>query len=1107
MADGLEFANSYEAQSTAGNIDIDARVDDKYQSYMDSDNEDFFDGERVDGKDRSDIIKDIRFNVLRRMMQENDASLVSAGKKKDDHDKFTGNLVKDIKSYQKTVLSRNEEANEISQLHGQLASARSPFASMSINLGIKRKNLWLSHLDSKKDKQRAEIIANTDNWKNSLNSYRENVFKKHYSNYDRLALVWYEITREFERQPAAPAGAAGPVGAPPAGSVPAGAGVPPAGAVPAAAVAPAVDRREIPSQAEKKIAEYSAVYNLTFLNALLDHIEAAANIDPGVIALQARKTTDANSANTYDPATNMKYHKKILMEGESDGSGRGTRFKLDRTLHGKMSKRQYSAAAMAVPALVDAVAPMPEAFYRPVAAEQMHLAADEKDINGRYLYSEKNAAIVNATVKRTGQRVHGFFLNGEYVTDEQVSMNEQVADKSGMTYFDSPNFNKQADAEKLRAAIRKSAFFQHVNARTIQYYTSYNLTEDYTEDYQLGGNVPVLDANNYTNTLIQMTIDERPKSLCQYIMTNVANFDPASDVVSRHLQNAYPESFTETEIYLLAQNDPALWDIAHRMVALDKNTAARTRFLMKRYIPEHGELMRTSLLKELIIKSKFKNLIDKNDLQGIGDISQRRAYMEELDNRRGGAGFWLWKNFASGNLRRKLTSFGSSVASGAFSIEKGRKLQDFERQRKAVDDDKDTSQDKKDELKKGINDEEKAFKKKNAKVSGEVSLWTSYANTCTAFSRLAPYGSAAIALGVKFGAHDTAGADIMNSTSSAITLVSDIWKMVDFAIKVHKNRVKTAAAKAQELADLDHTASKNVISCIDSAINCLSDCFSIFSNHVVGEGAEHGALQAVNEVWDKVNGVVKKVLDICHRVLAIIKSSLDIDAARKRIGRIDDTQSDIRSAISAARANDHSDPNKAALGQSAKENSQAMYFMSLTKAESRKSIFTSSMDIVTSSLQIAKDISGLVKTPGALIAKGVFTIAPKISEFISWSVGKLYYDRDNFSNNIATMLGDKKYADTAYFDEVLKRETGIVNKHYLVDIARIFTSIDTHALIQNPRANTGDQALATSVVKTLYGNTDDYNVVKKIKLSDMLRYSGFDKGSDWRGVLKNSLMA
>jgi hypothetical protein len=144
----------------------------------------------------------------------------------------------------------------------------------------------------------------------------------------------------------------------------------------------------------------------------------------------------------------------------------------------------------------------------------------------------------------------------------------------------------------------------------------------------------------------------------------------------------------------------------------------------------------------------------------------------------------------------------------------------------------------------------------------------------------------------------------------------------------------------------------------------------------------------------------------------------------------------------------------------------------------------------------------------SLIATAGLNLAAKTTQFIGWVVGKLKYDRSNFNDNIAAMLGDKEYAKYPYFDRVLKRETGIVSSSYLVDLARIFTSIDTHVLLNKdtPDKSSGEMELAKKVAGTLYGNVTDDNI-RHIDFRKLLAYSGFDGDSDWRSVLRNSIGA
>ena len=92
MAPPMKFASSYQAQSEKRGVNIDATLDRSLRSYMDS-GEALFANEKVAGRKRKDIITDVRKNILKRMKQENAASVASANKQKAAHQSETAKLV------------------------------------------------------------------------------------------------------------------------------------------------------------------------------------------------------------------------------------------------------------------------------------------------------------------------------------------------------------------------------------------------------------------------------------------------------------------------------------------------------------------------------------------------------------------------------------------------------------------------------------------------------------------------------------------------------------------------------------------------------------------------------------------------------------------------------------------------------------------------------------------------------------------------------------------------------------------------------------------------------------------------------------------------------
>jgi hypothetical protein len=155
-----------------------------------------------------------------------------------------------------------------------------------------------------------------------------------------------------------------------------------------------------------------------------------------------------------------------------------------------------------------------------------------------------------------------------------------------------------------------------------------------------------------------------------------------------------------------------------------------------------------------------------------------------------------------------------------------------------------------------------------------------------------------------------------------------------------------------------------------------------------------------------------------------------------------------------------------------------------------------------------------------------FRLGGKVTSFIGWCVGK-GYDEHNFNKNIEEILGSKYWADRddenitrkdERFNTVLKRETGIQNMHYLMDLSRIFMAIDTHYMVHNPRGD-GETALAINLMRPYISmaengaNNDMYEdaatrqtnagKLRNISLSSLM--SAVGGPGNWRAVLRKSL--
>ena len=109
---------------------------------------------------------------------------------------------------------------------------------------------------------------------------------------------------------------------------------------------------------------------------------------------------------------------------------------------------------------------------------------------------------------------------------------------------------------------------------------------------------------------------------------------------------------------------------------------------------------------------------------------------------------------------------------------------------------------------------------------------------------------------------------------------------------------------------------------------------------------------------------------------------------------------------------------------------------------------------------------------------------------------------------VGEALGNSKYYDSKRLSPVLLEETGIQSKHYIADLSRIFSSIDTHKMINNPDMSDANFKLSKKIVGNFYSNLSNDKATamtqfKKVKFNDLLKESGFD--GNWRVMLKNSI--
>ena len=1113
------FTTSYESQSNAD--DINAKVDDSLRSYMDS-GDDIFDDEDVDGNglSRREVIANVRINILKRMAEENRGSRTEAEDMKRAHDTYSTDIAGDLNVMQGFIQDKQTAERELAAIIDEEERDTSgSFGRFFKFRGIKKKNKrsTIRSLEAKKNARIAKIREKAGKWSAIRSNYAKDKVRKRYKAYDGLAKSWYELTHERAIS-----------------NLPEDASE--------EDKRNAMGERAIPEEYGKNIIEYTGIYAM---DALDTQIEVAEQFpDLPLTAANLPKVPYKESNNALDGDYLMKSHKKILLLSESDQeTGIRVRYKFDYNFLGNQAKKQFVAADSEETALSEGPALQePQRVY----AEDAGLESDRRDINGRFLFSEKNAEILHANLRRNGKTVYGFYMNGEFITNddegeavEGEQEERRVAGKQDMKFFGRRNWDKQEKAEKLRIAIRTSPFFQHVNARTIQYYSGYDMGTDYGEAVEKSLTERWEEAGNEEHPLTKegvvaslkrdpagyLNLPEylRPAALAAYLISAASQergegeapfsyTDPNADPVLKLATRNDKKSLQMTCLALLVnEENPGLWRLARSIIVKNAWIVDMRTKVKLNYLPENGQMMRMGLLEELANhQGVFSEVnLEEGDILNFIDSPSRAVYLEELKYRRG-AGNWIKRNILNGMLIKEAFGAANTGLKAGFNI------------KDAVGFSKDRNY--------SVSDETKDRRQ-------EHDFWLSFGETMASSSLIVGIlGSAGVAVGWKFGGDAAAardygfqGVDIMEAIGTIAGIVKDI---TGFCKYVYKKLFKKAPETADEimeaererretLEDLDGGKIKAVLGFIEKILNLANIGRDLASYHVSPDSSGPGVIQ--NKKWGDLlayKGPLDYILTTGQNILAIFKDIVDIVVSTKRIGRIDRADAAIETAISAL---DNPQPNQGdanavqpenevteeqrQLGQAALDNSQAQYFMSLTKAQSRKQRSQAGWDIGNKVLSIARDTANqFVPTVDPFTAglKAVLTVAPMVTSFLSWIVGKVKYDKSVFKDNIASMLGDKSYAKTSYFDKVLQRETGIISSDYLVDIARIFMSIDTHALAHKPDKSAGELALAKAVVGTMYGNVND-DSVKTVKLENLLKYSGFSEDSDWRAVLRNSL--
>lgn len=886
------------------------------------------------------------------------------------------------------------------------------------------------------------IISKAAQWNEKRKGYYSSTFMKHYNNYDNLATTYYILCRGNEA--------------------------------------------ELNNIGEKKIKEF--VDNISvdenIIKALINERAAANN--PRIQderVRQALKTARLKKeADGGNPAVEMnnveeeqgydyKYHKKITVKGRGEG-GSLKRFKVN-TANNALSKytasRQYKNDKVSSHDKLSSdedKEDLVEAAGGGAEVDKINAVADDKAANNAHLYSAETA---KSYMSKSGNS--GYYINGQFISTTANDENAEAKDK---------DIKKK---EELRAAIRNSDFFAHVNSRTIQQYMTYD-----------EGNMELYKGEMDT---ARGGADNALKTALIYLHDSFAAPGAAgtAQINNDSITALNAEEKVKVTKYLLALgNNTNAWDFAKSMVEnyIKGDALLRLKFLGNL----KGEMLRMTLWDELNEKRK----------DGKGDVSSVRK--DEYANMKGGS-FLFSANkmkslFYSGDLFKHintLTGLGSAATDLGFSISKT-----------AYGKDDATSL---------------RMEKVNnwAKFGSDVSSLLNDTGGFTSTAGMGVVGATAILTGVSAKTRDKDYADIVAGKGSALSSgakIKGLYQIYKDVIKFREMRKKRADLNAK-LGNPNELQGKFT----DKSVNGFGDqtaaVLKIFETMLtlISGIAEEVRLYKTQDKYkhdtEEITGLIKDFVSLIRTGIEFYRSGVKIDLDKSRIKSMDNAASSIRA-----------DNN---LNEEFKKNKQAQFMLSLTKSNAQRNIHKARSDRASNFFNAVSTASGMVETIGmsndanilssfakkigisktltnwsGIIKRGASAVS-KVTGVVKQIIDKRV--RGNIQRDVVKdALGDKKYWEMSSFSEILNEETGIKSKHYLADLSKIFSAIDTHAMVRKPDIDGNELKMAKKLMSTYYNDIDgdDATVkakLKKVKLDDMLKEVGFE--GKWRVMLKNSI--
>ena len=262
---------------------------------------------------------------------------------------------------------------------------------------------------------------------------------------------------------------------------------------------------------------------------------------------------------------------------------------------------------------------------------------------------------------------------------------------------------------------------------------------------------------------------------------------------------------------------------------------------------------------------------------------------------------------------------------------------------------------------------------------------------------------------------------------------------------------------------------------------------------------------ADNAVTDVVKGICVVVRDSIFTIKDIV-SIIAAGIEKTRITKADERMKTLMDSVKGNILNPTAeDVNE---GRSLMNNSQATNFLRLSRKRATRDQWNSGFDALGRGLNAVGTGIGLGDKKAWFNPLSLpFKLASKFVTFLGMGVNK-FLGRNLRKDNIEMMLGEKDLDNTPHFNEVLKQETGINNKHYIADLMRVFMTIDMHCLLHKSAvaADVAGFNLAKDALAPYYkmneGETNE-SFVSRVSFKRLL--SAVGAPGNWRSVLLESI--